>query len=102
MGVFRQLGQQIELFRQIATETAKDPSLSQCQSCGASIPADGEYCLYCGHHPPHAVLGVVPDAPDAVVKATAREKLKRAHPDHGGSRAEFQRVKQARDQLLEQ
>jgi hypothetical protein len=47
------------------------------------------------------VLGVDPDAPEAVVKAAARERLKDAHPDHGGSDAELQRVKQARDELLE-
>lgn len=101
MRLFRQVGRQVELFRQIARQTARDPSLSRCQECGASIPAGGEYCLYCGHHPPHTVLGVAPDAPEAVVKAKAREKLKAAHPDHGGTRSEFQRVKQARDQLLE-
>jgi curved DNA-binding protein CbpA len=47
------------------------------------------------------VLGVAQDAPEAVVKEAAREKLKITHPDHGGSGSEFQRVKQARDRLLE-
>ena len=102
MVLFRRLGRQVELFRQIATQTAKGASISQCQACEAWIPAGGDYCLYCGHQPPHGVLGVAPDASEAVVKAAAREKLKTAHPDHGGSRSEFQRVKQARDQLLEQ
>ena len=102
MSLFRRLGRQIELFRQIAKRTAKDASISRCQACGAWVSAGGDYCLYCGHQPPHAVLGVAPDAPEAVVKAVAREKLKTAHPDHGGSQLEFQRVKQARDKLLEQ
>jgi len=102
MSLFRRLGRQVELFRQIAKQTAKDTSISRCRACGAWISAGGEYCLYCGDRPPHAVLGVAPDAPKAVVKAAARERLKAAHPDHGGSRSEFQRVKQARDELLEQ
>lgn len=102
MSLFRQLGRQVELFRQIAKRTAKDASIDRCQSCEAWISSGGDYCLYCGHHPPHAVLGVTPEAPEAVVRAVAREKLKMAHPDHGGTRSEFHRVKQARDQILDQ
>jgi ribosomal protein L32 len=101
MSLFRRLGRQVELLRRTATQAAKDPSVSRCEACGAWIPAGGEYCLYCHHQPPHAVLGVGADAPDAVVEAAARERLKATHPDHGGSAAEFQRVKQARDRLLE-
>ncbi|MDX1748652.1 MAG: J domain-containing protein, partial [Halobacteriales archaeon] len=59
-------------------------------------------CPECGHQPPHEVLNVAPDAPEAVVKAAARERLKATHPDRGGSRGEFQRVKRARDRLLDQ
>lgn len=102
MSLFRRLGRQVELFKQIATQTANGASISRCQACEAWIPAGGEYCLYCGHQPPHEVLNIPPDAPDAVVRAAAREKLKTAHPDQGGSSAEFQRVKRARDQLLDQ
>lgn len=35
------------------------------------------------------------------MKAAARERLKAAHPDHGGSEPELRRVKQARDELLD-
>ncbi|MFB6153906.1 MAG: hypothetical protein ABEJ27_06605 [Halodesulfurarchaeum sp.] len=101
MSLFRHLGRQVERFRQIASQTAHDTAITRCQSCSAWIPASGAYCPYCGHQPPHVVLGVAPDAPDAVVKDVARERLKAAHPDHGGSRSEFQRVKQARDHLLQ-
>lgn len=88
------------MVRRLAEQAAEDASITQCASCEAVIPAGGTYCLYCGHQPAHEVLGVAPDAPDAVVTAAAREQLKRTHPDHGGSQAAFERVKRARDQLL--
>jgi hypothetical protein len=50
--------------------------------------------------PPHEVLGVAADAPESVVEAAARERIKGAHPDHGGSTAELRRVREARDALL--
>jgi hypothetical protein len=52
--------------------------------------------------PPHEVLGVAPDAPEAVVEGAARARIKEAHPDQGGSGEELQRVKRARDRLLEE
>ncbi len=51
--------------------------------------------------PPHEVLDVAPDAPDAVVEAAAREKMKETHPDQGGTGEALQRVRQARQQMLE-
>ncbi|MFB6299362.1 MAG: J domain-containing protein [Halobacteriales archaeon] len=102
MHLFRRFGRQVELFRQIAKQTAADAAITHCRACEAWIPEGGDYCPYCGHQPPHTVLGVAPDAPESVVKAAAREQLKTAHPDHGGSQSEFQRIKQARDRLLEQ
>lgn len=101
MSLFRQLGRQVELLTRLAKQTARDPSIDRCTACEAAIPAGGDYCLYCGHQPPHDVLGVDPDASDAAVKAAAREQLKSVHPDHGGSQAAFERVKRARDQVLE-
>ncbi len=47
------------------------------------------------------LLGVTPDAPDRVVTTAYQEKTKTAHPDGGGSSAEFQRVRKARDLLLD-
>jgi hypothetical protein len=102
MTLFRRLGRQVELFRQVVKQTASGASITRCQACSAWIPGGAQLCLYCGHQPPHVVLGVGPDAPDAAVRAAAREKLKLAHPDHGGSRAELQRVKRARDHFLEE
>jgi len=49
---------------------------------------------------PHEVLGVAPDAPDPVVEAAARRLKANAHPDSGGSRAEFQRVADAEEAML--
>lgn len=98
--MFRELGRQYELFVRIAKRAARDPSISQCRSCGALISAGGTFCLYCGHQPAHEVLDVPPDAPAETVHAAAREQLKRAHPDLGGSSAEFRRILRARDQLL--
>lgn len=44
---------------------------------------------------PFEVLGVAPDADDDVVEAAYRDRIKAAHPDHGGSPREFQRVRAA-------
>jgi hypothetical protein len=52
--------------------------------------------------PPHEVLGVDPDAPAAVVEAAARALITETHPDQGGSATELQRVKRARDRLLDE
>lgn len=46
----------------------------------------------------HAVLGIDPSAPPAEVEAAYRRRIKLAHPDHGGSTDEFQRVRAAYEQ----
>lgn len=48
---------------------------------------------------PFAVLGIEPDASDAEVIEAYRRRVKEAHPDHGGSEYEFQRVQSAYAQL---
>jgi DnaJ-domain-containing protein 1 len=50
--------------------------------------------------PPHDVLEVSPDADPSVVEAAYRAKIKEVHPDNGGDRDEFQRVKRAKEQLI--
>ena len=50
---------------------------------------------------PHDVLEVSPDASDAVVKAAARQKLAEHHPDKGGNRDQFRRVKEAKEAMLD-
>lgn len=49
---------------------------------------------------PHDVLSVSEDAPEATVKGAYRELLKERHPDHGGSKAEFRQLQQAKETLL--
>ncbi len=49
---------------------------------------------------PFDVLGVGPDADDAAVVDAYRRRVKEAHPDHGGSPEEFQRVRTAYEQIL--
>ena len=44
---------------------------------------------------PFEVLGVATDADDDAVEAAYRARIKDAHPDHGGSVREFQRVRAA-------
>merc|ERR1719247_1064309 len=44
-----------------------------------------------------AVLGVSPQARFAEVRAAYRARVRQAHPDKGGSNAEFQRIKEAFD-----
>lgn len=51
--------------------------------------------------PPHKVLGVAPDAPPAVVKGAYRELLMERHPDHGGSREEFEQLQAAKEAMLD-
>ncbi|MFB6218357.1 MAG: J domain-containing protein, partial [Halobacteriaceae archaeon] len=55
-----------------------------------------------GSEPPHEVLGVDPDAPPAVVKGAARSLKREHHPDNGGDRAQFQRVVEAEQALLDE
>lgn len=50
---------------------------------------------------PHEVLGVDPDAPDAVVRGAYRELLKERHPDHGGTEAEFRELQEVKEAMLD-
>ena len=43
----------------------------------------------------YAVLGLPSNASDTEVRQAYREKVKEVHPDHGGSRDEFQQVQEA-------
>ena len=101
MGLFRRLGRRVEVYRHLAKRTVAEVSKARCSECGSWRTAGRGPCPACGHQAPHEVLNVDPGAPEAAVEAAARERLKTAHPDHGGSKSELQRVKQARDQLLE-
>ncbi|AUX09317.1 molecular chaperone DnaJ [Halalkaliarchaeum desulfuricum] len=61
----------------------------------AIVVADGSTAA------PHEVLNVAPEAPADVVEAAARRLKAEAHPDAGGSRAEFQRIVAAEEAMLD-
>lgn len=50
---------------------------------------------------PYSVLGVSRTASNAEIKRAYREKVRKAHPDVGGSDLEFKRLTAARDLLLD-
>lgn len=53
-----------------------------------------------GDQSPWDVLEISPNADDATVRRAFRRLSHRHHPDHGGDREMFQRIKAARDALL--
>jgi hypothetical protein len=68
----------------------------------ARLPSGDEDDAIAAEPPAHEVLDVAPDAPDGVVEAAARQKVKQVHPDHGGDPEAFQRVQRAKEVLLDQ
>lgn len=54
-----------------------------------------------GSKQPHEVLGVDPDAPEAVVKGTARSMKAQHHPDRGGCAEMFKAVVEAEEAMLD-
>ncbi|WP_254821088.1 ferredoxin Fer [Haloglomus halophilum] len=48
---------------------------------------------------PFDVLGVDPGADDETIEQAYRERVFEAHPDHGGSAAEFQRIRRAYERI---
>lgn len=53
--------------------------------------------------PPHEVLDVDSDAPEAVVEGAYRAKVQRVHPDKpNGSREAFERVQRAKEAMLDE
>jgi hypothetical protein len=63
---------------------------------------DGPQDALSARAPPHDILDVAPDADPKVVEAAYREKLKAAHPDNGGSQTDFQRVRDAKEAMLDE
>ncbi|WP_373189951.1 J domain-containing protein [Halolamina sp.] len=66
----------------------------------ARLPSGEEEDAVVATAAPHEVLEVAPDATDPVVEAAFKQKIKSAHPDQGGTTAEFGRVKDAKDAML--
>lgn len=66
-------------------------------------PADEEAEAIVSRQPPHELLEVTPDASTEVIEAAARQKMKEYHPDPNGGKGDremFQRVREARDELV--
>ncbi|MEA5387139.1 J domain-containing protein [Haloarculaceae archaeon H-GB11] len=75
---------------------------AQSTHAAAQLPSGDEDAIaVAGSEAPHEVLDVAPDAPADVVEAAARQKIKAAHPDNGGTQAAFQRVQNAREAMLD-
>ncbi|MFC7026382.1 DnaJ domain-containing protein [Halomicroarcula sp. GCM10025324] len=72
----------------------------ESEFANARLPSGDEDAVVASP-PPHEVLDVSPDAPDGVVEAAYREKTKTMHPDHGGSTEDFQRLKRAKEAMLD-
>lgn len=68
-------------------------------------PGDGEDAIAMAgaveEDEPHEILGVDPDAPDAVVRGSARALKREHHPDRGGDEEEFKRVVEAEEAMLD-
>ena len=65
----------------------------------ARLPSGDESALV-AEESPHEVLGVSPDADSEEVREAFRRRVQTAHPDHGGTEAEFRRVREAREAML--
>ncbi|WP_135852597.1 J domain-containing protein [Halorussus salinus] len=74
----------------------------ESEFANARLPSGDESDAVVAQEPPHEILGVAPDPDPSEVREAFRQQVQAAHPDHGGSQTAFERVKTARDQLLEQ
>jgi len=72
----------------------------QSEFATARLPS-GEGEATAAAPPAHRVLGVDSDASEREVRDAYRERLKEVHPDHGGTPAEFKRVKNAKEAMLD-
>ncbi|WP_435099521.1 J domain-containing protein [Halarchaeum sp. P4] len=67
---------------------------------GDESTADGRVVAH--SRPPHEVLEVAPDAPDAVVKAAYHSLAKERHPDSGGSEDAMAELNAAKEAMLDE
>jgi DnaJ-class molecular chaperone len=51
---------------------------------------------------PYKILGVLPDAPEYVVKAVYKAVANKVHPDKGGSDIEFRKIQEAYETICKQ
>jgi len=74
----------------------------ESEFANARLPSGDDSEAVVAREPPHAILGVAPDAPRAAVKGAYRELLKERHPDHGGTPEEFKRLQSAKEVMLDE
>lgn len=75
---------------------------AQENMAAAALPqGDDEEPVVAGEVPPHKVLGVDKDADLSTIREAFQERVRSAHPDHGGSMSEVNRVRDAYKQLTE-
>ncbi|WP_435069194.1 J domain-containing protein [Haloplanus sp. C73] len=72
----------------------------ETEFANARLPS-GDGDTVAAEAPPHEILEVAEDAPDAVVRDAYRARVQEAHPDKGGSREQFERVQRAREAMLD-
>jgi len=73
----------------------------EAEFANARLPS-GEDEAVADDPPPHEVLGVDPDAPEAVVQGAYRAKVQDVHPDKGGSAEALKRVKRSQEAMLDE
>jgi hypothetical protein len=71
----------------------------ESEFAAARLPSADESAVV-AEAPPHEVLDVAADAPEGIVRAAYREKVKAGHPDQGGSTEQFQRLQRAKEAML--
>lgn len=86
----RAIGKTIEAMRGIERWGASDMMERAFSAFEALPPPSGEVTETCWD-----VLGIEPTQDANAIRSAYRTQLKRAHPDHGGAREEFDRVQAA-------
>ncbi|MFC6757911.1 MULTISPECIES: J domain-containing protein [Haloarcula] len=79
---------------------ARPVTTGESEFANARLPS-GEDGAIVTDRSAHEVLGVDRDATPSEIRRAFRERVKEAHPDHGGSEAELQNVREAREVLLD-
>ena len=75
----------------------------ESEFANARLPPAGEDVIVAdAARAAHDVLDIEPDASDDEIREAYRKRVKDAHPDRGGSDAEFRRVREAREAMLDE
>lgn len=68
----------------------------------AALPSGDDVVVAGVEESAHEVLGIAPDADEERIRSTARAQKAASHPDTGGSSAEFKRVVEAEEAMLDE